>query len=316
MVRIDTADLNLFEFDYDLTMMTFFLSPQENVYARYGGRDAGDAESQQSLAGLRTVMNSVLKEHRQTKPRVAPKSSATSWTIRDVAPDQIGGCIHCHQARELLRFRRLKKKEWTPQQEFRFPPPSAIGVELDVDRGNALKSVSPSSAASRAGLHRGDVLTELNGVPVYSFGDAQFALDRAPWQGEISASFKRAGKLQQTKIVLLPEWKRTDIAWRRSLANHLGYTRLAGTDLDAKEKQSLGLSEQQLAFRQRDNVHRQPRTAGIQAGDVILGLNQVELEISEHDFEAWVNSRYVRGETVIVNLIRNRKRLNIKMRLQ
>ena len=39
LTRIDNQDLNLFEFDYDLTFMVFFLNAEGKVYARYGGRD-------------------------------------------------------------------------------------------------------------------------------------------------------------------------------------------------------------------------------------------------------------------------------------
>ena len=38
LTRIDGEDLNLFEFDYDLTFMVFFLSADQKVYARYGSR--------------------------------------------------------------------------------------------------------------------------------------------------------------------------------------------------------------------------------------------------------------------------------------
>jgi DNA-binding response OmpR family regulator len=37
LTRIDNLDLRLFELDYDLTMMIFFLNSEEKVYARYCG---------------------------------------------------------------------------------------------------------------------------------------------------------------------------------------------------------------------------------------------------------------------------------------
>ena len=316
LVRIDTSNLRLFEFDYDVTMMTFLLSPDERVYARYGGREADNAESQQSVAGLRCVLEQVLQEHRAKTPRVAPRAAGPDWTIRDVAPDQFGGCIHCHQAREIIRFRLKADKKWTAQREFRFPPPSAIGVAFDVDRANVIRSITRHSPADLAGLKPDDVLTELNSVPVHSFGDAQFALDRATWTGEISVKWERAGHGHTGVIPLKAGWKRTDISWRRSLSNQLGYSRLSGTDLSANEKQALGLSPDQLAFRQRQGVHRQPAAAGIQPGDIILGINKQTPQLTEYDFENWVKSRYIRGETVTVDFLRNGERLSVKMPLK
>jgi len=50
--RIADSDLKIFEFDYDLTMMVFFINADEQVIGRYGGRDADGPDTRQSLAGL------------------------------------------------------------------------------------------------------------------------------------------------------------------------------------------------------------------------------------------------------------------------
>src|ERR1700731_1477757 len=61
LTRIDDVDLNLFEFDYDLTFMVFFLNAEEKVYARYGGAEAETPDNRKSLEGLRYTMESVLR---------------------------------------------------------------------------------------------------------------------------------------------------------------------------------------------------------------------------------------------------------------
>ena len=45
LIRISGADLNLFDFDYDLTWAAFFLNANEKIYGRFGGRDAGPADA-------------------------------------------------------------------------------------------------------------------------------------------------------------------------------------------------------------------------------------------------------------------------------
>src|SRR5205823_13416877 len=72
LTRIDTEDLNLFEFDYDLTFMVFFLDAAGRVYARYGGRDATSADSRQSLAGLAYTTQSVLRTHERPSIALTP----------------------------------------------------------------------------------------------------------------------------------------------------------------------------------------------------------------------------------------------------
>ena len=85
MTRIDNSDLSLFEFDYDLTFMVFFLDGRERIYARYGGRDSQGPDSRQSLAGLRYTMESVLQEHRKADPRFAPGNTGPPFFIRSIA---------------------------------------------------------------------------------------------------------------------------------------------------------------------------------------------------------------------------------------
>ena len=73
LTRIDNLDLNLFEFDYDLTFTVFFLNADGKVYARYGGRDGKDPDGRQSLAGLRYTMESVLEAHGKPEKEYAPR---------------------------------------------------------------------------------------------------------------------------------------------------------------------------------------------------------------------------------------------------
>ena len=53
LVRITGADLSLFEFDYDCAWYGFFLSAEEVIYGRYGGRDAKSDDGRLSIAGLK-----------------------------------------------------------------------------------------------------------------------------------------------------------------------------------------------------------------------------------------------------------------------
>ena len=61
--RIDTADIGLFEFDFDTTMAIFFLTAKEQVYGRYGGRDDKGPDTRMSLAGLHYAAEAALDAH-------------------------------------------------------------------------------------------------------------------------------------------------------------------------------------------------------------------------------------------------------------
>ncbi len=297
--------------------MVFFLSPDEDVYSRYGGRCGEGPDKRQSLAGLRYVMKSVLAEHESDTRRFAPADSGKPFYITDLPPpDGAGFCIHCHHAKEAIHNRSRLAGEWSIGQAFRYPPPDNLGLLLDVDRGSTASEVVPDSPAATAGLKKGDVIETLNHVPVHAFGDAQFALDRAPKKGSIEVTWKRAGQLRSSRIDLPDRWRRTDISWRPSLQSLVASARVYGKDLTVDEKKAIGLSAKQLAFRQKDSVRLQARKAGIRAGDIVLGFDDRKLEMSGYQFLTYVRRNYVQGETAIVNGIRDGKRLRQPMVFQ
>jgi predicted metalloprotease with PDZ domain len=309
-------DLNLFEYDYDLTFMVFFLNAEEKVYARYGGRDAENPDKRQSLEGLRYTMKSVLQMHEREEKSFAPKSGDEPKYIRNLSSSIRGGrCLHCHQVKEVLNDDLRKKGKWTRETAWRYPLPENLGFELEVDRGNVVKEIKENSAAAVAGLKAGDVVQRLNGVPIHSFGDAQYALDTAPKSGEIDIAWQRGDKVLKEKLSLADGWRKSDISWRPSMEKLVPSARLSGADLTAEEKKELGLSEKQLAFRQRNAVHSQAKNAGVQGGDIILGLDDKPLEMEFAQFLRYVERNYLVGDKVTINLIRDGKRKNLDMTL-
>ena len=298
-------------------MMIFFLNPDGRVYARYGGRSEESPDARQSLAGLRYTMESVLAEHESESARFAPTQTGDPIYIRELAAGRrLGGCIHCHQAKELLNQQIRQSGEWTTDHAFRYPLPDNLGLLMEVDRGNVIEEIVADSPAADLGLETGDVIEMLNGVPVHAQGDMQFALDRAPQTGEIDLAWRRGERVNQATIELPEDWRRTNIRWRTSLQFLIPSARVYGENLTAEARESLGLSPDQLAFWQNDTVSEQARNAGIRGGDIILGINDEPLEMRVYDFVKWFRGRYVKGEVVVVNVIRDGERLDLPMELK
>ncbi len=316
LTRIDEEDLNLFEFDYDLTFMVFFLNADEKVYGRYGGRDAESPDRRQSLAGLRYTMQSVLDVHNREDKVFAPKTQDTPRYLRDMQnTGRRGRCLHCHQVKEVLNRDLERTGKWSRDSVWRYPLPENLGFDLEVDRGNVVRLVKEKTPASAVGLAAGDVVRQLNGVPVHSQGDAQYALDRAPTTGSIALTWQHGDKLVTDKLALPEGWRKSDITWRPSMQRLVPSARLYGTDLTAQEKQALGLSERQLAFRQRDSVPAQAREAGVRAGDIIVGVDAAVLETDVDGFLRFVQRQYLVGDRVTLHVVRDGKRMDLTMTL-
>jgi predicted metalloprotease with PDZ domain len=296
-----------------------FLNADQHVYGRYGGRDASSADGRLSLAGLRYALQAALDAHRRASHE-SPPASLEKPLLVDEYPAakrlQNGECIHCHQVYEFRRAARKEAGQWRREEIWVYPLPENLGLQLEVDRGDRLRAVAPDSPAGRAGLQSGDILRTVNGLPVASFADVQYALNRAPAQGRLPISWQSGGKTRTATLELTDGWRKTNLTWRPSLLNILPSLTLYGDDLSAAEKQALGLSAKRLAFRQQKPVHALAQAAGVRAGDVILGIDGQPLEMTMLEFLAHVRRNYLVGDRITLNLLRDGKRLNLPYTLQ
>ncbi|MCS7047124.1 MAG: PDZ domain-containing protein [Gemmataceae bacterium] len=315
-MRIEGIDLNWLEFDLDLTWAALFVHPDGPVYGRYGGRDAKDADSRNSLAGLRFAMEAALAAHREGAMSASPRGKPLYIEkVRSYAAHAGRGCVHCHQAKEILREEEVRTGAWDPESRWVYPLPENIGITLHRDRGDTIEAVIPGSPAAQVGLIAGDTIVSLNGLAIHSFADAQYALHKAPRSGELSMVWKRGGVEQAGKVRLADGWKRTNITWRPSLMDLLPSLPLFGSDLTPQEKRSLGLAETQLAFRQEAPLSPRAKNLGVLEGDVIIGINRLAMTGTMDEFLAYVRRNYLQGDRVTLQILRNGRRLDLPIRL-
>lgn len=316
LLRIQGYDLNLFEFDFDLTWTVFFMHADGKMYGRYGGRDASGADSRNTLLGLRYAMEAAHETHKERAEMTPPALEKPLFIDKLPAARRMGsGCIHCHQVKEILRAEDTERGTWKREQLWTYPLPENVGVTADKDKGNLVEKVAPRSAAAQVGVQGGDLLEAINGMRVRSFADFQYALHKAPLTGEIGISWKRGDKLQEAKLALADGWKKTNITWRPSMLDLLPSLTIYGDDLSSAEKKKLGLEESRLAFRQKDSVHSRAQAMGIKAGDIILGVNDQKMEGTVDSFLAHIRRNYIVGDRVTINLVRDGKRLDLPVKL-
>jgi hypothetical protein len=314
-VKIAGMDLRLFEFDHDLTWYVFLLNADETVYGRYGGRDATDAEARLSLKGLRYAMERALEVHK-SPPAPRPLVGAPVRPEDHAAASRHKGCIHCHNINEFRRADRVVAGTWDRSEVWVYPLPENVGITLDIDVGDRVKAVRPGSAAAKAGLKPGDVLKALNGYPVASFADATFALHKAPARGSIPVTWASGGRDRSASLEVADGWRKTNLTWRPSMLDILPSLPFTGDDLTAAEKKQLGLAEGRAAFRQGDPVHSTLRAAGVQKGDVVVGFDGAEVSGSLGDLLGYGRRNYLVGDRVMVNVIRDGRRVEVPLVLK
>ncbi len=314
LVKIAGADLNTFEFDYDLTWFVFLLNADETIYGRYGGRDATGAEARLSLKGLRYAMDQALEAHKSPPPAANPLAAKRAEQY-DAAKSH-KGCIHCHNVNEFRRADAQAARTWDRDSLWVYPLPENVGVSLEVDVGNRVKAVAKDSPADKAGLKVGDHVTRIGEVSVASFADATFGLHKSPAAGDIPVKWTRDGKEQAAKLAVEKGWRKTNLTWRPSLLDILPSVPFNGDELTADERKALGLNAKRAAFRQDETVHKQLKEAGVQPRDVVIGFDGTAIDGKMTDLLGHVRRNYLVGDTITVNVLRDGKPVGVKLKLK
>jgi S1-C subfamily serine protease len=289
------------------------------VLGRYGGRDAKSAEARLSLPGLRYAMQAALTAHR-TAPRIAAPAVPTARPLlaenyaaaKKMAKNE---CIHCHNINEFRRHDAKTAGTFRREDLWVYPLPENVGLNLDVNQGNKVKSVTAGSAADKAGIKAGDLVDRINGTAAASQADVMYGLHKAPGKGSIPISWRSNGKMLSGTLEVAHGWRQTNWTWRPSMLDILPALSLYGEDLSASEKKVLGLAEKRLAFRQDKTVHKDAAKMGVQGGDIIIGVDDLPLEMTMLEFLGYIRRNYLTGDTITLNVIRNGKRINLPGRL-
>jgi S1-C subfamily serine protease len=179
-----------------------------------------------------------------------------------------------------------------------------------------VKEIFPQSLADKAGIPPGAILRKANDFPIHSQADLQYALHKAPLNGELSLSWEQNGKRHSARLPLIDGWKKTNLTWRPSLLDILPSLTLFGTDLTIAEKKKLRLDETRLAFRQDAPVHSQARAVGVREGDIIIGIDNQVMHMTVGEFLAYIRRNFLVEERITLNVIREGKRIDLPMKLK
>ncbi len=319
------VNINLFQFEGDLTFMAFFMNANDGFYARYGGRDDFDAETCLTKESLVRVMEQVLDLHRTDKVQASryEPTGKPARTPEDIPPmnamiakRQENKCIHCHDVKvtELRHLQSLDK--FSREMVFTYPMPSAVGLAMDPREQNRVRAVTPESPAARAGLRPGDAIVSADGQRVLTQADLSRVFELTPKQAKLPLEIQRDGKAAAVTLQLSGDWRRgRQPAWRESLHVAGPNGGFWGEKVKPDERKKLGLAVNVMAVKVTFIWGDYTKQAGLQVGDTVVALDGRRDDWRINQLHAHLNLNRNYGDTVPLVVHRGGKEETLSLKL-
>ena len=205
MTYMRGVNIALFEYDYDMTWMSFFLDADGRVYSRYGSRGSVSADSHNTPAGLLNTMRAVLAVHQEESAKTRPAYQPPRQQPADIpAYTRLYGnsCGRCHMLNEAKWEQQRQDGTMKKGAFFLYPLPENVGIELDLTLGNRIKEVRENSFAENAGLRVNDTIRFANGVRVLTCADMQHVLNKLEPESTLTLEIERKGRPVQAVLEL------------------------------------------------------------------------------------------------------------------
>jgi len=317
---MDDVDIGLFDRDWNTTLYYFILNPDEQIYMRYGGRDAKSPDTYLSLSSLELALEKGLELHRRyqqgelervERPKPLFPRAIPLLVERTIARKS---CVECHLIGDYQNVQREQDGKLDRLRYlYRSPDIQTLGIYLDVPKGLVVKEVR--DAVETAGMKPGDRITRLNGTPVWTFADLQYHYDKVHRKAErIQLTVERNGVPVELPIALPERWWWTDLTFRQSSVEPRLY--FDSRPLTEPEKRQYGLARDGFAseVKRVDMLAELMKSHELRIGDIVFGVNGVERDEIANTVDLYMKLRRSAGDTVTLSVIRGGKRMEMKLK--
>lgn len=322
ITRMDEVDIALFERDWNNTLYYFVMNADEQIYMRYGGRDARSPTVYLDLNSLELALEKGLDLHRKYRAGQLKKSDRPQPVFPREIPPLVERtfdrrqCVECHLIGDFGLIHREQTGKLNKLTDmFRWPDIRMLGIELDIPKGLLVKAVA--DPVQTAGMKAGDRIAAVNGTPVWTFGDLQYYYDKVPRTAkQVSIAVDRSGQNIELSIPLPDFWWLTDLRYRQLSIDPRA--EFESRPLTVAEKNKYGLKADGFAgevtkiggFADMLKVHE------LKAGDIVYAVDSVEQDSVANTPELFIKLRKTAGDTVTVDVIRDGKRIKMPVRTQ
>jgi hypothetical protein len=319
ITRMDETDVGLFDRDWNNAVYFFALNAAEQIYFRYGGRDAASPDTYLDLQSLELALSQGLERHErflkgelQLPPRPKPffPREIPLLVKRTFAQH---ACVECHLIGDFQNIQREQDGTLDKLTHlYRSPDIKTIGIQLDVPKGLVVKEAQ--GAALAAGMKAGDRITALDGTAVWTFGDLQYRYDKVDRRAtRMAVTVERDRSPIELALALPERWWWTDLRFRQSSVD----PRVDFEDrpLTEAEKRKLGLRPDGFASQVKHvaELAKALKSHELRVGDIIAAVDGVERDELANTAELYLKLRKKAGESAMLDVIRDGQRIEMQL---
>jgi hypothetical protein len=317
---MDEVDVGLFDRDWNNTIYYFLMNSDEQIYIRYGGRDARTPDSYLNLGSLALALERGLELHGQYGRGELKRTERPKPQFPREMPLLVertfsrGACVECHLIGDYQNLQREQDGTLDKLTHlYRSPDIRTIGIELDIPKGLVVKAVS--GAVQAAGMKAGDRIDEVNGTAVRTFGDLQYSYDKVPRTSkQVRFTVDRAGSRAELTVVLPDRWWWTDLRFRQSSVEPRLYFDVRPLTDEGKRRYSLKPDGFASEVTRVDDFAQIMKTHDLQVGDIVFGVDGVERDEVANTVDLYVKLRKTAGDSVTLKVIRNGSRIEMPLK--
>lgn len=312
-------NIGLFDFDRHNALYYFIMNADEQIYMRYGGRDATSPVAYLNLNSLEIALKLGLEQHELYKQgKLENQKHSRPFFPRDIPlllqNARRRRCVECHliadyQTQELESAGRLNKIK----DMYVSPDIKTIGIHLDIPKGLVVKEVN--GAVKQAGMEANDLIVGINKEPVLTFGDLQYIFNKLPRNSkQIQISVEKNGKIRDFAVDLPKEWWWTDLYHRAWTVDPILF--FSSRSLSEKEKRSYNFDVAGFAC-EVTSVYREAVIRGflkLQPGDIIYAVDDVKVDKLTQNFSIYIKLNKIAGSSFTVKLLRDNKPMEMLIR--
>jgi hypothetical protein len=339
LINANAIDLQLFQFDYDLSFSTLIFNGDRTLYGRYGSWQHQKDSQDTSLDTYRSALQRALDLHRGypgnkaaltgkqggptpfRTPVDIPKLAERYGRELDWQGNVVKSCVHCHQIGDAFRAVHREANKPVPLEFiYPMPAPETLGMTLSAAETLRIEQVTPDSAAAKAGLLPGDLIESFNSQPLISIADAAWVLHRSPSSGNLPISIRRKGESLALSLPLSPDWRfKTDISRRVGAWSLRGMTTggMVLEDLDDTARSERGLDAHSLALRVKGlgqyGPHGLAKRSGFQQDDILIDIEGIKHRQPESELLGRLLSDPRGKRPLPIVLLRKGKRLELTL---